>query len=83
MISLLWKDCSDGCSETNCDSMQNGGITFIFINKESFSFSAVLKKMRLLLQPLIKTKNVFGAEKHVVTSVNSLLWLIHESLCCT
>ncbi len=39
VIFLPWKDLSDGCGETNCDSMQNGGITFIFINKETFSFS--------------------------------------------
>lgn len=62
VISLLWKDCSDGCSETNCDSMQNGGITFIFTNKETFSFSATFfknfkkKKICLLLPPLIKAK---------------------------
>lgn len=36
VISLPRKDWSDGCSETNYDSMQNGGITFIFINKETF-----------------------------------------------
>lgn len=39
VISLLWKDLSEACGGTNCDSMQNGGITFIFINKETFSFS--------------------------------------------
>ena len=39
MISLFWKNLSDGCGETNCDSMQNGAITFIFINKETFSFT--------------------------------------------
>lgn len=37
MICLFWKDLSDGYGETNCDSMQNGAITFIFINKESLS----------------------------------------------
>lgn len=36
VISLPRKDWSDGCSETNYDCMQNGGITFIFVNKETF-----------------------------------------------
>lgn len=36
VISLPRKDWSDGCSETNYDCMQNGGFTFIFINKETF-----------------------------------------------
>lgn len=41
VILLLWKDHSDGCSETNCDCMQNGGITFISVNKETFSFTYI------------------------------------------
>lgn len=36
VISLPRMDWSDGCSETNYDCMQNGGITFIFVNKETF-----------------------------------------------
>lgn len=39
MIFLFWEDLSDDCGETNFDSMQNGAITFIFINKETISFS--------------------------------------------
>lgn len=58
VISLLWKDLSDGCGETNCDSMQNGGITFMFINKETFSFSATFfsSNIWLLSQRLISTE---------------------------
>lgn len=48
VISLPWKDLSDGFGETNCDSMQNGGITFIFINKETFSSSVPFLKIFLL-----------------------------------
>lgn len=49
VISLLWKDLADGGGETNCNSMQNGGITFIFINKETFSFSFTFFPMICLL----------------------------------
>lgn len=42
VISLFWEDLSDDCGETNSDSMQNGAITFIFINKETISFSVSL-----------------------------------------
>lgn len=38
VISLLCGDHSDGGAETNCECVQNGGIAFISINKETFSF---------------------------------------------
>lgn len=35
------------CAETNCDSMQNGSITLMFINKEDFSFPDALCSLKL------------------------------------
>lgn len=59
VISLHWKDLSHGCAETNCSSMQNGGITFIFVDKETFSYtdSFFLQFVRLF-QLLIKAKMI-------------------------
>lgn len=62
MIFLFWEDLSDDCGETNFDSMQNGAITFIFINKETISFSLLffLHMICLFLQPATEAKMLCG-----------------------
>lgn len=80
VISLLWKDLSDGCGETNCDSMQNGGITFMFINKETFSFSATFfPNIWLLSQLLISTEMLCSLE---LRGMWSLCHSQQSSECC-
>lgn len=78
VISLLWKVLSDGCAETNCVSMQNGGITFIFINKDFLFFRYLFANIGLFLSHWLKRECsvIFEIKRHVLASVNKVVSVV-------
>lgn len=57
VIFLLCRDHSDDGGKTNCECVPNGGIAFISINKETFSFQIFFPLQDLsFLHPVIKAE---------------------------